>query len=107
MRIYLSGKMTGLPDLGRNHFDNTHCILENRGHVVLNPGLLPIGLPKGQYMPMCLAMLEAADAIYMLHGWEDSPGACLEHDYAAYQNKMIYYEDKPEDRAYLYDKGAV
>lgn len=37
-------------------------------------------------------MIEAADALYMLTGWERSPGAHIELRYARYQGKAIVYE---------------
>ena len=91
MRIYISGKMTGLPDLGRQKFMETQSQLEMYGHTVLNPALLPPGLEKSAYMPMCLAVVDAAEAVYMLDNWKQSPGAQLEHDYAMYQGKLIIY----------------
>ena len=103
MRIYISGKMTGLPDLGRAHFANTERALRESGHIVLNPGVLPLGMPKSAYMPICLAMLDAADAIYMLGGWDDSPGAHLEMLYAQYQGKRVYHELDMADRLELFD----
>ena len=91
MRIYISGKMTGLPDWGRTLFNETAEALTRDGHTVLNPAILPVGLVKSDYMPMCLHMIDAADALYMLDNWQQSPGAQLEHDYALYQGKKIFY----------------
>lgn len=91
MRIYISGKMTGLPDLGRALFNATAEALARDGHTVLNPAFLPVGLAKNDYLPMCLRMIDAADALYMLDNWQQSPGAQIEHDYAAYQGKKIFY----------------
>lgn len=90
MIIYIAGKMTGLPDLGRGAFAEAAAALEKSGHTVINPAVLPTGLRRESYMPICMAMLDAADAIYMLPGWEKSPGARLEHDYAVYHEKRVY-----------------
>ena len=46
-------------------------------------------MPGDRYMPICLAMVTAADVVFMLPGWEESPGACLERAYAQYQGKKI------------------
>jgi len=92
MIVYIAGKMTGLPDLGKAQFDAAAERLRSQGHIVLNPAELPAGMPRARYMPLCLAMLGAADAIYMLAGWQDSPGAMIEHSYAAYQGKRRLYE---------------
>ena len=89
MIVYIAGKMTGLPDKGRAAFLQAEQKLKALGHVVLNPAVLPDGLLQHQYMPICLSMLEQADAIYLLENWRDSPGAKLELEYARYQHKLI------------------
>lgn len=90
--IYLAGKMAGLDDLGRTQFFEKAAELEKLGYIVINPGALPIGLPGFSYMPICTAMIDAADAIYMMFGWYDSVGAKLELEYAKYQGKDVIYE---------------
>lgn len=97
MIVYIAGRMTGLPDLGREHFARAEKLLQSRGHVVLNPASLPTGLIRASYLPICMAMIEAADSILMLDGWEDSPGAQVEKAYAEYQGKRILYERRPGD----------
>lgn len=94
--IYIAGKMSGETDYGRAEFNETEKRLTEQGYIVLNPASLPIGLPEKAYMPICLAMLDAADGIYMLEGWEYSFGANLELDYALYQGKKVYYETDEE-----------
>lgn len=89
MIVYIAGKMTGLPGKGRAAFRAAERMLKMRGHVVLNPAVLPDGLPSEAYMPICLAMLEQAEAIYLLDNWEDSPGAKLELAFAKYQGKFV------------------
>lgn len=92
MIVYIAGKMAGLPDLGKASFDAAAEKLRGEGHIVLNPSDLPVGMPRERYMPICLAMVYAADAVYMLKGWWDSPGANLERLYAEYQGKTVIYE---------------
>nr|DAL51615.1 MAG TPA_asm: protein of unknown function (DUF4406) [Caudoviricetes sp.] len=46
---------------------------------------------KADYMRICLAMLDSADAIGLLHGWGNSPGARIEHDLARYNGKQVIY----------------
>lgn len=84
--VYIAGKMTGLPDKGRNQFFRAQSILEDDGWIVLNPARIPDGLPANSYMPICLAMLSAADVVMLLPGWESSRGAQIEAHYAMYQN---------------------
>lgn len=97
MIVYIAGRMTGLPDLGRYAFHRARVMLEHQGHTVLNPADLPTGLPKAAYMPICMTMIETADAVYLLKGWEDSPGAQVERAYAEYQGKRILFERRPGD----------
>lgn len=92
MLIFLSGKMTGLPDFGRVAFREAEQQLRSAGWEVLNPAVLPTGISREKCLPITLAMLDAADAIYMLRGWEDSAGARIELDYAKYQGKHIIYD---------------
>ena len=92
MIVYIAGKMTGLPDLGRPKFQAAAKKLREDGFVVLNPAELPDGMPGDSYMPICLAMVGVADAVFLLNGWRDSPGATLERNYAQYQGKLIIEE---------------
>ena len=92
MTIYIAGKMTGLPDLGRERFRAAAERLREEGYTVLNPAELPDGMPGDRYMPICLAMVNAADAVYALDNWKESPGATIEIRYAQYQGKPIMIE---------------
>lgn len=80
--VYISGKMTGLPDLGRANFNYAEGVLRSAGYIVLNPALLPEGMAYPQYMAIAVAMLQQADMICMLPGWETSRGAAAEKAYA-------------------------
>lgn len=79
MKVYIAGPMTGLPDFNRDAFRKQHVSLMHQGHIVLCPAVLPDGLSHLQYMDICFAMVRAADAIFMLRGWEKSAGAVAEH----------------------------
>lgn len=89
MIVYISGPMSGLPDYNRAAFEEADKCLKIHGHTPLNPAILPTNLSKRRYMPICLAMLEAADAIYMLAGSEKSAGAIVEYAYAKRQGIPI------------------
>lgn len=93
--VYIAGPMSGLPDLGRKHFREAEKRLKEAGYIALNPAVLPKGMEKDRYMPICLAVLEAADAVYMLQGWRSSAGAQMERAYAQYQGKEIWEEMAP------------
>lgn len=92
MIVYIAGKMTGLPDLGKDQFAAAEETLKAKGHQVLNPAWIGGPLPKRCYMPICLSMLAQADAIYLLDNWHDSPGARLERAFAEYQGIRLLTE---------------
>lgn len=92
MIVYIAGPMTSKPGKNRERFAAAEEYLKAKGHVVLNPAILPEGLDEERYLPICLDMIDAADALYMLDGWKRSPGACVEKLYAMYQQKEFMYE---------------
>ena len=96
--VFISGKMRGLPNNGKHSFDMAAERLRERGHTVLNPVDLPNGLPEDRYMPISIAMIDAADCVYMLCGWHDSKGARAEYSYAICQGKQIIFEFDEQER---------
>lgn len=96
MIIYIAGKMKGLPDKGREKFDATADKLKSEGNIVLNPAGLPDGMPGDRYMPICLAMVSAADAVYALEDWPLSNRAVLEVSFAIYQGKKVLFQTQEE-----------
>ena len=88
MKIYIAGKITGEPKY-KEKFDIAATSLEEQGHIVLNPAELPEGMLPADYMRICFAMIDTADAIYLLKGWYSSSGASIERSYAMYTGKSI------------------
>lgn len=79
MRWYLSGPMTGLPDLNIPAFHAAAARIRAAGHDVLNPAeLCPPGLSWDQAMAIDLAALDTADGVITLPGWQRSRGAQIE-----------------------------
>ena len=93
-RVYISGKITGLPmDEWTESFDRGCEKAENMGMNPRDPTILQVyDLTYEEYMKLDLMLLETCDAIYMLKGWEDSPGANREHDRAKKLGLEIMYE---------------
>ena len=87
MIVYIAGAIAGEPNY-KAIFAKAAERLKAEGHIVLSPAMLPEGMPRDRYMPICLAMLQQADAIYTLKNWPESPGADLERRYAKYQQKI-------------------
>lgn len=95
MRFYVAGKITGYAEY-KDKFLAATLALVKQGHTVLNPAFLPEGMTPTQYMSVCVPMLLAAEGIYLLDGWDKSPGALIEVQLARYCGKRIYYEWEEE-----------
>lgn len=80
---YISGKVTGLPDLNKPKFAAATELLRSLGYgVVINPHVVCATLPKDsdwrEYMKRCLKQLPGADLIVLLDDWHKSKGAVIE-----------------------------
>ncbi len=104
LKIYIAGPMRGIKDLNRNEFNRAEEALNVKGiYKVINPctsdidsGLTDEELetPKGLRIVMARDLTDvwSCDSIYMLHGWQRSEGARIEHDLAVMLNLMILYQ---------------
>lgn len=86
MKVYIAGKITGNENY-KAEFAEAEEKLRELGHIPLNPAVLPEGLEKADYMRICLAMLDSADAIAPLLSWTRSDGAAIEMSLARYTDK--------------------
>lgn len=86
MKVYIAGKITGNENY-KAEFAEAEKKLRALGHIPLNPAVLPEGLEKADYMRICLAMLDSADAIALMLNWTGSPGANIELSLAMYTGK--------------------
>jgi hypothetical protein len=79
-KVYVSGPMTGLPDLGRPAFDRAAAVLRAGGLHVVSPAEVVQKDPHcwRSCMRADLRLLLDCSAIVMLPGWESSRGARLE-----------------------------
>ena len=91
--VFIAGPMTGYHNFNRSEFNTEAGILEERGFTVLNPAILPDGLLHDQYLQITLAMLEQADAVFLLNGWEKSAGATREFDRADELGLLLLCQD--------------
>ena len=90
-KIYIAGPMTGLIDANRPAFHLHAFKVAQAGHVALNPAVLPDGLQHHEYMAICKPMVEIADEVHMLPGWEPSKGAMQEHQWATAMGKEVLF----------------
>lgn len=94
-KIYLSGAITGSPDY-MAQFDEAEKELTAKGWRVLNPAKTSATLPATSYlvyMQLSLVQLQDASAIYMLQGWERSPGAVFEKHVAESMGYAVIFQE--------------
>ncbi len=88
MKIYIAGSITDNPDYEKQ-FKQAEKKLISEGHAVINP-VKNLGFNYREYIDMGLCELMRCDAIYLLPGWEKSPGANLELRYAEVVGLQIF-----------------
>jgi hypothetical protein len=94
MKIYISGAITSDPNY-REKFQLAEQYLSSQGHVPISPTIVPEGLTRQEYLNIDFAFIGICDAIYMLHGWQESRGSREEYWHALRLKKIIMYE--PQD----------
>lgn len=93
MKIFLSGKITGEDEAAYKHkFLLAEYALKDRGHVVMNPAVLPAGFDHGDYMAVTLAMQDICDCTLFLPDWSTSRGALIEHQHAIDKDQPVYFD---------------
>ena len=89
--IYIAGPITGVPRYCfavKTIFSIQQALLlVNTQYLPLSPARMPDGMENGKALRICLAMIDAADAVLFLPGSSRSRGASLEHRYCEYTGK--------------------
>ena len=116
MTVYIAGGITGVENykarfaaakrmLLRKGEDRLNSVARYygtpRADSVLNPAELPEDLPDSVYMDVCLALINKADLVVFLPGWEQSRGASLEMQYCRYQAKPVYKIEEEEIEGWM------
>ena len=79
--LYISGAISGIPDLNRPKFTSTTKSLRGLGYIVINPHELCEGIPPEEWnkcMRICIRRLVDADVLILLDDWQQSRGAQIE-----------------------------
>lgn len=99
-RVYISGPITGLPDLNKHEFNKAALNMTLIGVDYFNPQDIPP--PKENlegkalwryYMRECVKELPSCSHIFMLRGWYRSEGATEEHRIAKMLGLLIEYQE--------------
>lgn len=94
MKIYLSGPITGVANY-RENFRRAKEALTRDGYTqIINPAELCEVLPESiasweDYLEICLDLLDKAEAVVLLPGWDMSRGVRREIRYAIAKDKLI------------------
>lgn len=108
--IYLSGKMTGMPDFNYPVFNAAADKLRSLGHTVLNPADNPApgcGTWQG-YMRLAVAQLVQCECIVLLPGWAESKGAMVEYELARVLDMDVaHFCESDGLRAHVVDWSAA
>lgn len=86
--IYISGPIDGVPEYFKA-FEEAEEKIEGYGYIALTPSRLPLGMTEAQYMRINFALIDSADEVLFLEGWERSAGSRLERSYCEYTGKSI------------------
>ena len=95
--IYISGKITGNKTY-KEDFAGAELFLREKGFNVINPctacELDFFGYED--FMRVDFALIDVADAVFMLSNYSKSPGAFRELNYAIAKRKTVLYQNDPE-----------
>lgn len=96
MKIYISGKITGIENDAPKLFNDADDFISSKGHSPCNPMALSHDHDKTwlSYMQHDIIAMMRCDAIFMLKNWKESRGAKIEHGIALDLGMKIFYENK-------------
>lgn len=94
MKIYISGKITGIEEEAFQQFEFAETCLKLKGFDVLNPMKLEHNHDKTweEYMKVCIVALMSCNAIFMLTNYYESKGAMIELSLAQELGMKVYWE---------------
>lgn len=98
MTAYIAGPITKRLKTYQYAFTDAEMVLKYLGYKVLNPAWLPKGLKDEDYQRIDDAMLQTADVVVLLKGWERSKGARREAKLAERLGKTVVKYEKIDIR---------
>ena len=98
MTAYIAGPITKRLKTYQYAFADAEMVLNYLGYKVLNPAWLPKGLKDEDYQRIDDAMLQTADVVVLLKGWERSNGARREARLAESLGKTVIKYEQIEIR---------
>ena len=91
MKIYIAGKINGLKNY-REVFKKAEDQLNSQGHECASLADLDDGFLYEDNIPICTAMIDQCDAVYLLNNWEESDGCKTLKAYAECTGKEVLYQ---------------
>ena len=110
--FYIAGPIAGTDDY-KERFREAEEIYQLRGdsehcQVVLNPVRILEGVEDRDCLPICLQLIEQADMVILLPGWDKSLGATTEALYALRQGKDVFERIRGNLHTAVYwEEGAL
>src|SRR5699024_676690 len=94
LKIYLSGKMTGIENYNYNKFNLVAKALRESGCNVINPAEMKseVNWEWKDYMKEAIKMMMDADVLFVLSGYETSVGANIEIELAEKLGIGVVYQ---------------
>lgn len=94
MKVYISGKISGLDfDEVKAKFAEAEDFLNEIGIEAVNPLKNGLSVDNAWIKHLCkdIEILNDCDCIYLMEGWQESVGACIEYDFAMRTGKKILF----------------
>ena len=101
MKIYISGKISGMEKEAKELFGTAERELQAQGFDTVNPMKLKHDHDKAwsDYMREDIKALCECDGIYMLKNWKDSKGARLERKVAVRIGMRLMYQEGDRNKS--------
>lgn len=94
MKVYISGKISGLDfEEVKKRFLEAEEFLESLGIQAVNPLKNGLSVDDAWIKHLCrdIELLHECSHIYMMDGWQESTGSCVEYDFAIRTGKTVLF----------------